>query len=136
MKVWKLLWGLARYRLHLYLASGLLASTMFYLFPLIPGLIIRWFFDALTGAAPAGLNEWSLIALLLGTTVFRAIALMLASLAERTVQLIAQSLMRRNLLARILTHPGAQALPASPGEAISRFRDDMNDVTGFLTWTL
>ena len=91
MNVWRLIWGLARYRLHLYLLSGLFASTLFYLFPLIPGLIVRWFFDTLTGASPAGLNEWSLIALLLGTTVVRAAALLLAGFTEQTVVQIAQA---------------------------------------------
>ncbi len=136
MNVWRLIWRLARYRFHLYLASGLLASTMFYLFPLIPGLIVRWFFDALTGASPAGLNEQSLIALLLAATVIRAGVLLMAGFAEQTVVQITQALMRHNLLARILTHPGAQALPASPGEAISRFRDDADSVSRFVTWTL
>ncbi|MDQ2995666.1 MAG: ABC transporter ATP-binding protein/permease [Chloroflexota bacterium] len=136
MNVWRLIWGLARYRFHLYLASGLFASTLFYLFPLIPGLIVRWFFDTLTGASPAGWNEWSLITLLLVTTVVRAAALLLAGFTEQTVVQIAQALMRHNLLARVLSHPGAQALPASPGEAISRFRDDADSVSRFVTWTL
>ena len=74
MRVWRLIWQLARYRFYLYLLSGLFASTMFYLFPLIPGLIVRWLFDTLTNAGPAGWNEWSLMALLLGTTVVRAAA--------------------------------------------------------------
>jgi len=52
MNVWRLIWRLARYRFHLYLASGLLASTMFYLFPLIPGLIVRWFFDTEGAVGP------------------------------------------------------------------------------------
>ncbi|MBK9711330.1 MAG: ABC transporter ATP-binding protein [Kouleothrix sp.] len=136
MSVWRLIWRLARYRFHLYLASGLLASTMFYLFPLIPGLIVRWFFDTLTGARLAGLDEWSLIALLLAATLVRAAVLLLANFTEITVVQIAQALMRHNLLARVLTHPGAQALPASPGEAISRFRDDADSVSRFVTWTL
>jgi ATP-binding cassette subfamily B protein len=136
MKIWRLIWGLARYRFLLYLLSGLFASTLFYLFPLIPGLIVPWFFDRLSGASPAGLNEWSLMALLLGTTAARAAALLLAGLAEQTVVQIAQALMRHNLLARVLMHPGAQALPASPGEAISRFRDDADSVSRFVTWTL
>src|SRR5689334_6270081 len=114
MNVWRLIWRLARYRFHLYLLSGLLASTMFYLFPLIPGLLVRWFFDALTGARPAGLNEWSLIALLLVATLARAAALLLARFTEQTVVQITQALLRHNLLARVLTHPGAQALPSSP----------------------
>ncbi|MEP7190792.1 MAG: ABC transporter ATP-binding protein, partial [Roseiflexaceae bacterium] len=136
MNVWRLIWGLARYRFHLYLASGLFASTLFYLFPLIPGLIVRWFFDTLIGARQAGLNEWSLIALLLVATLARAAALLLARFAEMTVVQITQALMRHNLLARVLSHPGAQALPASPGEAISRFRDDADSVSRFVTWTL
>ena len=85
MNVWRLIWRLARYRFHLYLLSGLFASTLFYLFPLIPGLIVRWFFDTLTGASPAGLNDWSLIALLLVVTVVRAAALLLAGFTEQTV---------------------------------------------------
>ena len=52
------------------------------------------------------------------------------------MQLTAAALLRRNLFARILHRPGARALPASPGEAISRFRDDVQAIVGFLTWTL
>jgi ATP-binding cassette subfamily B protein len=44
--------------------------------------------------------------------------------------------MRRNLFEHILEQPGARALPASPGEAISRFRDDGQVVSRFLTWTI
>ena len=51
----------------------------------------------------------------------------MAVLTETTVVQTVQALMRHNLLARVLTHPGAQALPASPGEAISRFRDDAHE---------
>ena len=45
------------------------------------------------------------------------------------------SLLRRNLLHRILQRPGARAVPYSAGEAISRFRDDVQVVVRFLTWT-
>jgi ATP-binding cassette, subfamily B, bacterial len=39
---------------------------------------------------------------------------------------------QRNLLTRILELPGAASLPASPGEAISRFREDADESPGFL----
>jgi ATP-binding cassette, subfamily B, bacterial len=39
---------------------------------------------------------------------------------------------QRNLLARILQLPGAASLPSSPGEAISRFREDADESPGFL----
>jgi ATP-binding cassette subfamily B protein len=35
-----------------------------------------------------------------------------------------------------LRRPGAQALPASAGEAVSRFRDDVFNVARFVSWTL
>lgn len=40
--------------------------------------------------------------------------------------------MQRNLLARILALPGANALPNSPGESIVRFREDADESPGFL----
>jgi ATP-binding cassette, subfamily B, bacterial len=136
MKHWWYLWRLARFRFGLYLLSGLLASCLFYLFPLIPGLIVRRFFDVLAGDAPATFGIWSLLALLVGAGVARVAALIGAGVSEMTTQLTAATLLRRNLFAHILRRPGAQPLPASPGEAISRFRDDVQAVVGFLTWTL
>lgn len=136
MKDWQYLIRLARFRPWLYLLSGLLASTMFYLFPLVPGLIVRRFFDALSGAAPVQLGVTALLALLIITAFARVSALLGAVGAEITVQLTASTLLRWNMLGHVLRQPGARALPASAGEAISRFRDDVQYVVGFLTWTL
>jgi ATP-binding cassette subfamily B protein len=51
--------------------------------------------------------------------------------------LVAETLMRHNLLRNILHRPGATALPpdSSPGEAVSRLRDDMMHISVFMTWT-
>ena len=35
------IWSLARFRFGLYLLSGLLDSTLVYLLPLVPGLIVQ-----------------------------------------------------------------------------------------------
>ena len=136
LSLWRYLWRLAMYRPGLWITSGIFASTMFYLFPLVPGLIVREFFDRLTRNAQAGLEVWTLLALLVALAVGRVTALAVAVFAETTTQLTAAALLRRNLLARILEHPAARAVPASPGEAISRFRDDTQVVVQFLTWTL
>lgn len=136
MKDWRYIWGLIRFRPGLYLLSGLLASMMSYLFPLVPGLIARQFFDNLAGDTQAGVGLWTLIALLVGASLARFVAHVGAVAAETTEQLTASALLRKNLFQRILHHPGAQALPASPGEAISRFRNDVQTTVGFLTWTL
>lgn len=127
---------LARFRPVLYLASGLCASVLFYLFPLLPGLVIQRFFDALTTGTRTAWSPWVLIALLTGVAVGRSAALLGAFMAEMSTQAFASALLRRNLLARIMEYPGAQALPASPGEAISRFRDDVLEIVMFLTWTM
>jgi ATP-binding cassette subfamily B protein len=127
---------LALYMPALFLTSGLLASVMFYLFPLIPGLIVRQIFDQLTGAAPAGLNWWTLVALLVVVALVQELVHVGAGAAESSLHVIINTLLRRNLLARILQYPGAQALPASPGEAISRFRDDVEAIPSLLSWTI
>jgi ATP-binding cassette subfamily B protein len=129
-------WQLARYRLALYLLSGLLASTLSYLFPLATGLIVRAFFDTLTKQAPASFDPTTLLSLLVGAALANYLLGPLIGFVEPTVQQTAAALMRRNLFAHILKNPGARALPASPGEAISRFRNDVQYIYEFLTWTL
>lgn len=133
---WRHILRLATYRLPLYLTSGLTASFLFYLFPLLPGLLVRRIFDDLSGAEPAGMSLYTLAALLAGALMLHVLAIMGAVLVENATQTAAATLMRRNLLAHILQRPGADALPASAGEAISRFRNDATEVVGFLTWTL
>ncbi|MCL5996199.1 MAG: ABC transporter ATP-binding protein/permease [Chloroflexi bacterium] len=140
-KTWWYLWRMARFRFGLYLLSGSLASTTLYLFPLLPGLVVRHIFDLLAEGTPAGV--WAapvqtLIALLVGIAIGRGAAIIVAVAAEMTTRMIVATLLRQNILERILQHPGANALPtgSSPGEAISRFRDDIQAIVSFLTWTL
>jgi ATP-binding cassette, subfamily B, bacterial len=136
MKSWWYIWRLARFRLPLYLLSGLLASTLFYIFPLVPGLFVREIFDMLAGPAPAADSLWSYVALITAVAPLQMLSNIGANAAETTMQLTAAALLRRNLFERILQRPGARALPASTGEAISRFRNDVDEIYGFLTWTL
>jgi ATP-binding cassette subfamily B protein len=136
MSTWRLLVRLARFRPGLYLTSALFASFMFYVFPLVPGLIVRQFFDELTGHARAGFGINTLAALLVASSVVRMTALTIAVVAENTVFLTMSALVRRNMLERILQRPGAKAVPYSAGEAISRFRDDVQSACRFLTWTM
>ena len=133
---WRYIVRLARYRPWLYLTSGLLASVMFYLFPLLPGLVVKQVFDKLTGEGTVSLSLWALLALLTGIALASQAAIIGAVAAEVSLHLIISTLLRKNLLARILKHPGARAVPTSPGEAISRFRDDVGALPGFLSWTL
>src|SRR5712692_1151366 len=135
MKSMQPIWRLASYRPGVYLTSGLLAGTVFYLFPLVPGLIVQQIFDSLTNSTPAALNTWSLIALLIAAIVVRIGTLFVSVSAEVTLGQTCSTLLRCNLFARVLERPGARPLPASAGEAISRFRDDTTEVSNFVCWT-
>ena len=136
MKYWHYLVRLARFRPGLYLLSGLLASIVSYVFPLLPGLIVRQFLDTLTGNARTAVDGWGLTALLLAAAIARGAGLFGAVAAEITLNQITGVLLRKNLFERILQRPGARALPNSTGEAISRFRNDVETVMWFLSWTL
>ena len=133
---WWFVQRLILYRPGLYVTSGMLASTMFYLFPLVPGLVIRGIFDGLSGSAPAEFNAMGLLALLVGVALFRGASVLAAVSAEVTLNLTHATLLRQNVFEKILHRPGARALPASAGEAVSRFRDDVNVISRFISWTL
>ena len=138
-KGWWYLWRLARFRFGLYLLSAFLVGV-FYVLPLIPGLVLRLIFDRLSGSGPLdlGTSIWPLLALLVGIHVGRTTWNVCAAAVEQIVHVFVATLMRQNILTRILNRPGANALPAgsSAGEAISRFRNDIEVIEKFLTWTL
>jgi len=127
---------LIRFRPGLYALSATLASFLGYLLPLAPGAIIRRFLDELSGNAPAGPSLWSLVALLMAATVARIATMSGASWAETTLDLTTGALLRTNIFVSILKQPGARAVPSSPGEAISRLRDDAQAIERFIGWTL
>ena len=137
---WWFVLRLMVFRPWLYLLS-MTGILLFYLWPLVPGLIMRQIFDALSNGARLGQDAvstvWAAVAVLIGLAIGRSVS-MLAVLGEISVQNIAAVLQRHNLLTRILQRPGANPLPegSSPGEAISRFRDDVAHINEFLTWTV
>ncbi|HEY3082280.1 MAG TPA: ABC transporter ATP-binding protein [Chloroflexota bacterium] len=136
MNALRLVWRLARFNFWHYLASGLLVVLNGYLLPLVPGLVVRQILDRLTARAPAGWNVESLLVLLALIALGRAITNVAGSIAEPSLGAVAGALLRRNVLERILERPGARALPSSPGEAISRFRNDVEELCFYLCWTL
>src|SRR5581483_2660803 len=128
------IWRLLCYRPWFYLSLGLSYIIFLYLFPLIPGLIERQIFNSLTQSASAATSIWSFVALLIAVAVGRFLGISVGQFAESTLNAIFMALLQRNLFERILQRPGARALPASTGEAISRFRNDVKNVGTFATW--
>ncbi len=127
MSAWRVLWRLLTYQPGAYTFNVLLWG-LFWMLPLAVGLLTREIFDTLSGRAPAGTGLWTLIALLLATAAGRIVINTLGVAVWTTYEFSVSSLLRKNLLEQLLNRPGARALPDSPGEAMSRFRDDVNEV--------
>jgi ATP-binding cassette subfamily B protein len=126
MNIAPLLWRLIRYRLWIYLLAVLL-ETLFQQFRTVFGVINQTFFNWLPIEKHLSPVLWGILLLLMSVAVVRIFVLLAQS---NTVSLFAfsgRALLQRNMLERVLEQPGAQALPDSPGEAISRFRDDTED---------
>ncbi len=120
---------LVRFRLHLW-AVNLVSFTAWMLIDMAPGLIVREFFNRLTGSAPAGAGLATLLALLVASSLGSIIFNVGCQLTNAPCMLTIAALLQKNLLGWVLQLPGAAALPASSGEAISRFRDDVDEITG------
>jgi ATP-binding cassette, subfamily B, bacterial len=136
-------WYVARliaFRPGRYLLSAV-GIISFYLWPLLPGIFIRQIFDLLSNrtllADDTHATIWALAGVLIGVVIARSVTTLAFPFGEKAAMLLANTLMRHNLLRRILGRPGANALPpdSSPGEAVSRLRDDMAHISEFLVWT-
>ncbi|MBE9216820.1 ABC transporter ATP-binding protein [Plectonema cf. radiosum LEGE 06105] len=122
--IWQLLWRMIRYTPRLYLIDA-----FFWLFimglPILPGLIIREFFNTLTGETKYNFSPTILIIFLLATGLGRVIFIFIGRLTKTQHRFTMSALLRHNLLQAILKRPGAMSLPVSQGELISYFRDDI-----------
>lgn len=135
MSTFAFLFKLTRYRIWLYIVNAL-AWTLIYLAPIVPGWVTKQFFDTLSGSSLYGFNVWTLIALLIASALGRAIIIIFGFITDVQFRFRIGALLRRNMLTRILKEPGAKAIPCSPGEAISNFRDDVEQVEETVSWSV
>jgi ABC-type multidrug transport system fused ATPase/permease subunit len=134
LNTWRLAWRLTRFYPWLFAAS-VATWFLFYSIPLLTGLVTRAFFDALTGNGQAGLSVWAIVALYAGVEAARIATFCGAVLTWNTYWPTAETLLRKNLLGWIVQGPGARVLPDSTGEAVSRFREDVEELMNFIdTW--
>lgn len=134
LPTWRYLLKMARYKPRIYLFHAALWSAINLLL-LLPGLIARAFFDTLTGQAHLPVGTTGLIVLLMVIAVVQAGLWLAAGFVEIILRFLMSGLLRHNLLRQVLDRPGAQALPYSIGETISRFRDDAYEAEDDLDWS-
>ena len=126
-----LAWRLAAARPRL-MAVNFVVWALVHALPVFAGVLFKGIFDALAAGASAVTSPWTFLALALTVDVAR-IGILGAGVwvwATYWAELVLR--MRRNLLAYLLTAPGVRRLPDSPSEAISRFRDDVDDIAQYI----
>lgn len=121
---------LFRFQPFLFIINGLL-WCIFHSLPLAIGLGMQWFFDRTTSNSPDFL--WLAVPLIFIALVrvVRVGAFFTAFYQWVTYIYHIQAILRTNMLAGIMRWPGRN-LPASPGEAMSRFRDDVDEVVEYI----
>ncbi len=139
MKTYRYLWRLIRYSPWLFLADTATASV-FWLSYTVLGLILQAFFDYLTSGGAKGLPVGQVVGLQLGYAFIATLALAGANYFNIGWRYRSMALLIRNMLARILQMPGSRPLPRgadgkvmSPGEVVSTFRDDTNQMVDAAT---
>jgi len=122
---------LLRYRPRLFLGT-ILFRGIDDLAPFATGLIMKAFFDTLTGDAPAGLTAWTLVALYFVLEVGDRGVLFAAAIVGARWRFTVESLLRKNLLTAALAVSNPPALSDASGETTNRFRDDVEGVVEYL----
>jgi len=117
-------------------AANLLAWTLIHMAPLVPGLVTKAFFDHLEGRVDIPYGAWAIAALLIGAAIGRIALIYCGFLTDVNFRYRIAMLIRRNLLGHVLKEPGARAIPCSPGEAISNFRDDVEQAEEATSWSV
>ncbi len=134
LPAWRVILEMIRFR-PWYWFIDLVSVVLFRLaWQVLPALVMKAFFDLLTGEARAGINIWTIIAMLVSMFFIRQLGSFGFFYADVPIFADINTLLRKNLLRHILKRPGASPLPDSPGEAISRFRSDVNEIPLFAIW--
>lgn len=107
---------------------SLVMWCLFFTLPLATGLVLRAVLDGLPPADGSGI--WLLVAVLAGVEIGRWLLLLPAIVQWHGAFVFWHTVPRVNVIRSLGQDPGPVTgrLPGSPGEAVSRFRDDARDI--------
>lgn len=100
--------------------------------PLLFGVLIGAVFDRLAGDAALAATAWTPVAIFSALAIGRNGIIWLGDVAWVKHWNEVTLLVQRNLLRWLLEAPRSRVLPLSPGEAVSTFRDDVEDLLEYL----
>ncbi len=131
MKSIRTTWALMRYRPWLFAANTFLWG-MFHLLPVANGLISRLFFDILAGQGTTSLSIWHVVALIAVAGVSRVGFFVMGFRRFVDLWYTLEAVLRRNLLHWTLMGPGPHPLKESGSESVTRFREDVSDISDYI----
>ncbi|MBC7877804.1 MAG: ABC transporter ATP-binding protein [Anaerolineales bacterium] len=132
LPAWKVIWEMIRFRPWLDIVDFFSVGLVRFCGQVAPALILKAFFDMITGEATLTFGVWAIVAFLLASWVGRLLATYGFYYADVPIFSDMNTLLRKNLLTYILKRPGASQLPDSPGEAVSRFKTDVDQIPLFV----
>lgn len=132
LPAWKVIWEMIRFRPWLWIIDLVSVALIRFCWQVAPALIMKAFFDMLTGGAQLTFGIWAIVAFLTATWLGRVLASYGFYYADVPIFADMNTLLRRNLLRHILRRPGASPLPDSAGEAVSRFKTDVDQIPLFV----
>ena len=133
MKTYEVIWNAIRVQPWNWFFN-LVGITVLYLSFQIPALVLREFFNLITGDAEVDFDFWTLVAFMAASALVRIGGELGIVLTNVPMMYNIAAWLQKNMFNRILHRPGAAALPNSSGEAISRFRGDPEQVYIFPLW--
>src|ERR1043165_9255915 len=107
LPAWRVIWEMLRFRPWLWFIDLACVALIRFCWQVAPALIIKAFFDMLTGAAPLKFGVWAIVAFILATWIGRIVASYGFYYADVPIFADIPTLLRKNLLRHILRRPGA-----------------------------
>lgn len=131
---WRAVVALIRNQPVRYTVSLALWTTMWSM-PILVGVVVARFFDSLAGGE-AGWNMPTLVAAVWAWALARVCLVFLGMRNHSNLLFRANAGMKRAMLAWIYGLPAARPVDATPGEVVSRFRDDVEHVVEAFDFTV
>ncbi len=132
LPAWKVIWEMIRFRPWLDVIDFFSVALVRFSSQVAPALILKAFFDMITGEATLTFGIWAIVAFLFASWLGRLISTYGFYYADVPIFSDMNTLIRKNLLTHILKRPGASQLPDSAGEAVSRFKTDVDQIPLFV----
>lgn len=132
LPAWRVIWEMMLFRPWLWFVDLLSVAIFRFSWQIAPALIIKAFFDFVEGGAPLRFGIWTIIAFALAAWLGRVVGGYGFYYADVPIFADIPTLLRKNLLRYILKRPGASSLPDSPGEAVNRFKKDVEEIPLFV----